>query len=231
MPLCVSRAVEFTRADLPELTVKVLRPGDGSRPDVRLIRAGDRLLVVKDYAAGANSIKRFLGRWLVNRELAAYNRLHDLPGIPVCYGRLDPWALVTEYHDTEEVPLTDPARLTEEFFARLRELVGKIHERGVAHGDLRRLNNILIDRSNRPVIIDFTAAFTRGFKPLTALILPRLFVNDLQGICKLKARHAPHLLSDDEKRFMKQRSLAERAFRWLRDRVRPGLQRLSGGEP
>lgn len=221
----------FTRRDLPELTVELLRVGEGARPDIRVVKVDGRLLVVKDYANGANPTKRLLGRYLVDREVAAYGRLRGLRGVPDCYGYLDPYALVIEYYEAKPASDVDPARLTEDFFARLRELVTQIHRRGVAHGDMRKLPNILIDRDNHPVLVDFTAAFIIGSSPMAALILPYILENDLRGICKLKAIYAPHLLSPAEREFMEHRSTTETLFRWLRRPFRRGIKKLSGGEP
>ncbi len=225
------RRTEFSRADIPDLTVKVLRAGDGARPDVRLLDVGGKLLVVKDYAKGANLTKRALGRYLVERELAAYTRLRGLRGVPALHGYMDPYALVTQFCDAQPAPSVPASRLTPDFFARLLELVRRIHSRGVAHGDLRRLPNVLIDSYDYPVLVDFTAAVISGSSPLAALILPHMFENDLRGIYKLKLRHAPALLTADEEAFLKQRGLEEKLFRRVRDRVRGPLQRLAGGEP
>jgi len=230
----VTRAAEnlgFSRSDIPELTVKVLRAGEGSRPDVRLLNVDGRLLVIKDYAAGANSAKRFIGRYLVQRELAAYTQLQRLPGVPPCYGRLDPYTLVTGFVDAQPAPEVDPQRLTPDFFACLLDLVRQIHGRGVAHGDIKRLANILIDKYDRPVLVDFTAAVIIGSSPMAALVLPHIFEDDFRGVYKLKKRHAPALLTSEEEAFLEYRSLGERLFRRLRRHVREPVKKLSGREP
>ncbi len=220
----------FSRADIPELTVKVLRPAEGARPDVRLLAVNGALIVIKDYGSGANMFKRSMGRYLVERELAAYKRLQGLKGIPACLGCLDPYTLVVRYVDAEPAPLIDACRLTPDFFLRLLEMVRRIHERGVAHGDLKRLPNILVDKHDAPALIDFTAAVISGSSPLAALVLPQIFENDLRGVYKLKMRHAPNLLTPEEEAFLEYQGPAERLFRRVRDRVRGPVQRLSGGE-
>lgn len=220
----------FSRADIPDLTVKVLRPAEGSRPDVRLLEVNGALVVIKDYGSGANMFKRSVGRYLVERELAAYKRLKGLKGIPACLGCLDPYTLVLRYVDAKPAPLIDARRLTPDFFSCLFELVRRIHERGVAHGDLRRLPNILVDRNDAPVLVDFTAAIISGSSPLAALILPQIFENDLRGVYKLKMHCTPELLTHEEEAFLEHRGPAERLFRSVRDRVRGPFQRLSGGD-
>lgn len=49
----------------------------------------------------------------------------------------------------------------ETFFARLRETVQAMHATGVAHGDLKRKENIVVGPDERPYIIDFGIAATR----------------------------------------------------------------------
>ncbi len=230
----MTRAAEnlgFSRSDIPELTVRVLRAGEGSRPDVRLLNVDGRLLVIKDYAAGANFAKRFIGRYLVQRELAAYMRLKRLRGVPPCYGCLDPYTLVTGFVDAQPAPEVDPSRLTADFFGCLLDLLRQIHSRGVAHADLKRLLNILVDKHEYPVLVDFTAAVIVGSSPLAALVLPHIFENDLRGVYKLKKHYAPALLTPQQEAFLEHRCLGERVFRRLTGHFREPLQKLSGGEP
>ncbi len=230
MAASVSSTIGFTRADIPELTVKVLRAGAGSRPDVRLLNVDGRLVVIKDYAAGANLFKRNIGRYLVAREYAAYQRLQDVPEVPTCLGCLDPETLVTEYAEAEETPSVDPSRLTPEFFAQLLSLIERLHVRGIAHGDLKKLENILIDKDNRPVLIDFTAAILTGSSPLAAIALPYVFEDDLRAVYKLKKRRAPALLTPEETAFLERMSPEERVFRSIRGCVRQPVKRLSRSE-
>jgi RIO-like serine/threonine protein kinase len=225
-----SASLGFSRADIPNLTVQVLRPGDGARPDVRLLEVNGARIVIKDYAAGANMLKRGMGRYLVERELAAYKRLHGLKGIPPCLGCLDPYTLVVRHVDAEPAPIIDASRLTPDFFSRLLEMVCCIHERGVAHGDLKCLHNILVHKNDTPVLVDFTAAVISGSSPLAALVMPHIFEDDLRGVYKLKMRHAPDALTPEEEAFLEYRGFAEKLFRSVRDRLRKPFQRLSGAE-
>lgn len=91
------------------------------------------------------------------REHAAYARLEGLQGFPRCLGLIDDRWLVLEHIDGEPfrtAQLADP----EEFFTRLIAVIRSMHERGVAHGDLKRKSNLLVDRAGRPVILDLGAA-------------------------------------------------------------------------
>lgn len=220
----------LSRRNLAEATVEVLREGRGSRPEVRLVRDDSRLLVLKDYSVG-NLVLRLLGLLLLGRERGAYERLSELPGVPACAGQLDAYALLVEYVAGEPASGAPLRLLTPEFFARLEALVREMHARGVVHGDLKRLDNILITAAGEPFLIDFSAAFWHGSNPVAAVVFPFVWDDDLRAVYKLKSRRAPHLLTQEEERFLSRRSLAERCFRWGREYFRRPVQRLAGSEP
>lgn len=218
-----------SRREVPQLTVRTLREGRGSRPEVRLLRHESRSLVLKDYGVGNRTLK-LLGLLLLGRERGAYQRLQGLPGIPECVGQLDRYALLVEYVDgvpASEAPLE---LLTPAFFERLERLVAAMHARGVVHGDLKRLDNILVTPTGEPVLIDFSAAFWNGSNPVSALVFGFLWDDDIRAIYKLKARRVPQLLTPAEEAFLARRSLVERWFRWAREYFRRPVQRLAGSE-
>lgn len=126
--------------------------------------------------AGAFAIKEPSGSWLrgtisraaIRREANVYRRLHGIPGIPKCFGCLDDRYLVLEHvpGDTLQA-LQDQLANREKFFARLLETLRTIHDAGVAHGDLKRKQNILVGPGEQPYLIDFGIAVVadnrRGF--------------------------------------------------------------------
>jgi aminoglycoside phosphotransferase (APT) family kinase protein len=221
----------LTRLNLEAHTERILRPGWRARPDVRLVRSEDgRPWVVKDYAAGAGLFKRALGAYLTWREVTALDRAQGLVGIPALGGTLGCCALVEEYLDTVEAPSAPPEQLDEGFFVALSALVDELHAKGVVHGDLKKLENILVTPQGRPALVDFTGAFVTGSSPIAALIYPYLADDDRRAVCKLKERCAPDLLSDDEREFLQQRSWPERAWRWSRRYLRFAVKFLSSPE-
>ena len=44
------------------------------------------------------------------------------------------------------------------FFQELLDLILNIHNKGIAHGDLKRKDNILVNNDNEPFLIDFGTA-------------------------------------------------------------------------
>lgn len=126
--------------------------------------------------AGAFAIKEPSGSWLrgtisraaIRREADVYRRLQGIPGIPMCFGCLDDRYLVLEHIPGDTLhTLQDQLANRENFFARLLETLRMMHDAGVAHGDLKRKQNILVGPGEHPYVIDFGIAVVaddqRGF--------------------------------------------------------------------
>lgn len=226
--------LDLQRQDISAKTVRILRAGEGSRPDVRLIDHGGRLLVLKDYSQGNGTLKA-LGLLLLWREHGAYLRLEGLAGIPACLGRLDAYTLATEYVESYQASEAPEQLLTQDFFDRLRDLIDRMHACGIVHGDLKRLDNILVTPAGDPYLIDFSAAFWNGSNPAAAFVMPYLIDDDVRAIFKLKFRRVPHLLRPDEEAFLNLQSGVERAFRVVREYFRGPVQHFAKkkhtGEP
>lgn len=185
--------------------------------------------MLKDYSQG-NLVLRLLGLLLLWRERGAYERLRGLQGVPECAGQLDPFTLMTEYVESYSASEAPEALLDAEFFGRLEDLVRRMHARGVVHGDLKRLDNILVTSDGEPYLIDFSAAFWNGSNLASAFAMPHLFDDDLRAVYKLKARRVPHLLSEPEEAFLNTRGAVERVFRVVREYFRRPVQHLAGSE-
>lgn len=218
--------LDLQRKDIAATTVRVLRPGEGSRPDVRLIDHGGQLLVLKDYSQGNTTLKA-LGILLLWREHGAYRRLEGMEGVPQCHGRLDAYTLATEYVEAYQASEAPEELLTQDFFDRLRALIDRMHARGIVHGDLKRLDNILVTPDGKPYLIDFSAAFWHGSNPAAAFVMSHLIDDDVRAVFKLKFRRVPHLLTPDEEAFLDLRSGTERVFRVIREYFRGPVQRLA----
>ena len=117
--------------------------------------------------AGDFAIKEPSGSWLrgtisraaIRREADVYRRLQGIPGIPTCFGCLDDRYLVLEHvpGDTLQA-LQDELANRDKFFKRLLDTLRMMHDAGVAHGDLKRKQNILVGPGEQPYVIDFGIA-------------------------------------------------------------------------
>lgn len=152
-----------------------------------LLRYRDRGtdLVIK--AAMGRGVLRMLRERTLRREFAAYRRLGALQGVPQCHGMAGGHYLVLEHiagTPYREAEWGDRARWFDEFLLLLRA----IHERGVAHGDLKSKANIMVTDDGRPCVIDFGTAFVRkaGFHPVNRRLFEHARRMDLNAYVKHK---------------------------------------------
>lgn len=202
---------------------KVFRHGGGSRPDVLLVEINGVPAVLKDYGACDLWFARVLGPLLTAREARALNRLHGLKGVPELLQRPDSRSLLMQYLPVSN--LSDEQNKETDwkgFFERLRGLLDRMHERGVAHCDLRSPFNTLIDINGDPVIVDFVASVSRGrsWNFPAEWIFRRFAEADRGALVKLKQAVAPELISNSELERFTTRSRAEQLARWFGAQVR-----------
>ncbi len=108
---------------------------------------------------GGSGLARAVRRAMLRREHAIYQRLGGIRGVPRCDGLRDGDELVLEYiagESLRQTRLAGDAR--QRFFAELLGLIQAIHAAGVAHGDLKRKDNILVGPGGQPFLIDFGTA-------------------------------------------------------------------------
>lgn len=204
----------------PPLTVSVIRQGAWYKPDIKRVALGEDDAVLKDFSDKPWPVK-LLGRWQVERELRALRRLAGIAGVPRCHGAVGRLGILMERIDGERITRwcrrqtgapgatrdadaaldTGGAARVAAMFERLAGMVTAIHDRGVAHIDLRKRDNILVTTAGRPCVIDFNASFC--FEPgglRARLLFPLMRRIDDAAVLKWKSRLAPHLLSVEDGR-------------------------------
>ena len=179
-------------------------PGD----DSPLSGAGASRLLASGYQGavyltetprGAVIVKKPLGRGfaravrgaMLRREYRIYQRLPGIPGIPRCLGLQHGDELVLEFIDGKSLrTLRDGPPDRERFFAALLQLIQAMHRAGVAHGDLKRKDNILLGPGGQPFLIDFGTAVSAppGAGLLRRLLFRQLRRMDLNAWIKMKYR-------------------------------------------
>jgi predicted Ser/Thr protein kinase len=134
--------------------------GAGYQATAHLYRSPHGAVVVK--SAHPGGLLGWLGKRALAREHRVYMRLAGVRGVPRCYGFLDDAHLVLEHIAGPSLrersnDLEDRGR----FFAELLKSIDAMHAAGVAHGDLKRKNNVVVGPGEHPYIIDFGIARLR----------------------------------------------------------------------
>ena len=190
--------------------------GRGYQCHTLLYRDSERSLVVK--APLGRGLAAAVRRRMLKNEYAVYKRLAGLPGIPRCHGFLENRYLVLDYIDG--VPIQGAQiQDREHFFGTLLQHIESMHRAGVAHGDLKKKDNILVVDGRHPVLLDFGVAVIRKPRPmLLNRHLFHLFVAfDFNAYVKLKYGKRTDLISAADRRLYR-RTLVEKSTGWIKRR-------------
>jgi hypothetical protein len=115
----------------------------------------------------------WLGRLLADRERHFHARLAGVVGIPAHLGPVRargiemPYAFARQFIEGDV--LDHRRRVDDDFFPRFARLLAEVHARDVAHVDLHKRENVLVDRAGRPWLID---SDRRSFSGLPQPSLP-----------------------------------------------------------
>lgn len=186
-------------------------------PNVRLISRGGKLVVEKTYR-GKSLPVRMLGFILIFRERLIYSKLRGIEGIPHVLPAPDRLTLVTGFMGGEN--LKDASRVPEgTYFASLRDLISRMHDRGVIHLDLRNRRNYGIDDQGRPYLVDFATCLYIPWGGKARRLLETI---DWMGFAKVKNKILPEALDGGEKELL---ALGERlSSLWLPTKFVRGLR-------
>lgn len=165
------------------------------------LRDDEQGRVIIKSAGGSPGPLRALRRAMLRREYRIYQRLAGVAGVPACGGMVSDDHLLLEYvegHSLRDMPLDPVDR--ERFFTELRDLILAVHAAGVAHGDLKRKNNILVGPGGRPYLIDFGTAISvdADAGPLRRVLFRLMCRTDLNAWIKLKYRHETDALAAED---------------------------------
>lgn len=197
------QAAPDDRARIPAgLTVRVLKRGSWGKADILHLSHDGTEMILKDYSE-KRALVRWFGRRQLRRERRALRRLQGIEGIPAFLGTVRPGGLLLQPMPGEAITRWRRRRPEEiePMLERLAALVDRIHERGVAHLDLRKRDNILVDAAGRPSVIDFNASI--AFHPGSIgarLLFPWLARLDRAALLKWRSLLLPDRLTPAEKR-------------------------------
>jgi predicted Ser/Thr protein kinase len=133
--------------------------GSGYQASVRVYSTSAGDIVVK---APHGGVLGGLWRSLLARENAVYERLRGIAGIPRSFGLVRD-RLVLEYIAGPSLREYESRIVDREvFFGKLLATLKAMHAAGVAHGDLKRKDNIVVGPGERPYLVDFGIAVRRS---------------------------------------------------------------------
>ena len=142
-----------------------------------------------------------INKWSIKREYNVYKKLKGLNGIPKCYGLTDQGELVLEYIDggsyrDKQFELDG----NHYFFDALLELITSMHNLGVAHGDLKRKDNLIVDQNLKPYLIDFGTAVINNDQSGTSkkIVFNFLRKTDLNAWIKHKYKRSYENISNED---------------------------------
>jgi serine/threonine protein kinase len=189
------------RRDLPAITTRVIHQGRGYGSTVSLIEKNGQRAAVKDFNDAPGLFRVLVAPYLLSREVRALKRLRGATGVPQLFGRIDRYAIITEYIEGTPLDRFSTGELAPEVFPRVQQVIDGIHARGVAHGDLKRRSNLLLTPDGEIYLVDFAAA-TIGKKPLRPLnnwLQKQMALVDDKSVPRLKKFVAPELLTPQDR--------------------------------
>ncbi len=182
-----------------------------------------RPAVMKDFSGRPWLVRVVLSRWIAAREARMLRHLVDMRGVPRLLATAGPEALIMERIDGARIPRRRRGvRPPVEFWDRARRLIERLHERGIAHGDLR-FKNVLIGPGGQPYLIDFATAMRRRPGQPGARLAEFFFLRcrrvDQFNFARMKAKFEPEGLDEDEQRWLGEAPLYLKIGRFLKKRV------------
>jgi hypothetical protein len=146
--------------------------------------------VEKDYSSASLPVRLLLGPWMLDREQAALSRLAGTEGIPALLARPSRQRLILERLDAATLQDTwEGHRLPPGFFSRLGALLDRIHEKGVAQGDIGS-GDVLVWPDGRPALVDFSVSVVEGSWPMGRLVFRAARRQDDRRFARLAERYA-----------------------------------------
>ena len=136
----------------------------GYQGQTLIYRDTEKELVIK-VPHGRGLIRWFHVRMLYH-EYAVFKKLENFSAVPKCYGLIDNQYLVLQYIPGLPIRQSRPQDEAQ-YFEQMFLAIGQMHERGVAHMDLKKKDNLLVVDGVHPCMIDFGTAviFQPGFHP------------------------------------------------------------------
>jgi len=180
-------SLNLDRFDTQE-PLRRIRGRNNTKADILVYRHGALQIALKDYRARPWWVRASIGRVMTRRETAAYRAAGGIPGVARFLGRLGPVTLATEWVASRSLGEYRDQYVDPVCFERLHEVLERLHDAGIALGDLH-LSDVLIDAERNVTLVDFATAFTLGDDPgpLRSRLFKRLALQDEISFVRLRA--------------------------------------------
>jgi len=152
-------------------------------------------------ANASNWWLKSINRWSIKNEHNIYGLLRNMEGIPKCYGLTDKGDLVLEYIDGKSYrDMQFELDGNDHFFDSLLKLIISMHNAGIAHGDLKRKDNLMVDKNLNPYLIDFGTAVIKyeGSGFFKKMVFDFLKKTDLNAWIKHKYKRSYGNISSED---------------------------------
>ena len=190
---------------------------EGNQGILFKLNLGDKNYLIKR-ANKSNVFLRCFNQRTLNRELEIYKKLKGIDGIPDCFGMTVRGELILEYIEGQSYRDKQYELAGDEsFFQKLLDLILNMHNEGIAHGDLKRKDNILVNNDNEPFLIDFGTGISID-KPkgqIKRFIFRFLKSTDLNAWIKHKYNRNYDDISEDDRQYYSP-TLIEKCYRIIR---------------
>jgi len=170
-----------------------------------------------------NFIFRPVNLALLRHEYQIYQQLQGMQAVPVCYGMANKQFLVIEFIEghtiREKRPETDS-----EYYIKLLSAIKEMHDRKVAHFDLKRMENLLVDKNNDPKIIDFGVSVLRkgGLHWLNQYLFKLAQQFDFNAWARHKYNKNMENLAQEDRQYYKKTAIevaSKRIKRFYKDKI------------
>lgn len=218
----------FGRKALEAARVRVLSQGDHTKPEIWLAQLHGRRYVIKDVSRMPALLRATYGRLSIWLEACAYTRLGEVDFAPAFLGLLDPWAFVMEYYEGALFANLKDEALKRRALVQMEAAVESLHQRPIAHGDLRRAANVMVTPEAKIAFIDWGTSMHFDHwptHPLLKLLLSWWQREDRRAIPKWKRLCGNDLLTPHDELLESQ----EPPGRMLSRRLRRVAKLISGG--
>lgn len=187
-----------------------------------LFQQGEHKLVIK--APLGNFLTRPLNLALLRHEYRIYQQLDGMSSVPRCYGMANDQYLVLEYIEGQTMRDFRPAS-DSGFYEALFAAIEQMHQRGVAHFDLKRKENLLVREETQPVMIDFGVAIYRkgGLHLLNAALFKLAKQFDYNAWIRHKYDRKYTQMSADDQPYYRKTSIeyiSLKTKRFYKDRIK-----------